>query len=194
MPAQIASLLQSKTAKTWHWNFANRYGQTNGQGNMVLSTFSLDGSSDHLLSYDRSVARVAVIVNGIRVNVFSTHLDPDSSSRRTTQMKELTAYAATFPEQRVLAGDFNAWPGAGELVNMTGLYYDSWAKSKSEGTAVSYSGNEAGNTRNSRIDYVFFSKSASRLVLKETRVFDVRDSNGVMPSDHRPVMATYEVK
>ena len=194
MPAKLVSLLQSKTGKTWYWNFANRYGQTNGQGNLLLSTFPLEASSDHLLSYSRSVARVAVIVNGIRVNVFSTHLDADSGSRRATQMKELTGWASTFPEQRVIAGDFNAWPGGWELVNMTGLYYDSWAKAKSAGTAVAYSGNEAGNTRNSRIDYVFFSKSASRLVLKETRVYDVRDSSGVMPSDHRPVMATYEVK
>ena len=31
-------------------------------------------------------------------------------------------------------------------------------------------------------------------ILKETRVFDTRNSSGVMPSDHRPLMATYEVR
>jgi endonuclease/exonuclease/phosphatase family metal-dependent hydrolase len=77
---------------------------------------------------------------------------------------------------------------------MTSVAYDAWAVAKANGTAVAYSGNEAGNTRNSRIDYVFYSKSASRLVLKGAQVFDTRDSKGVMPSDHRPVMATFEVK
>jgi endonuclease/exonuclease/phosphatase family metal-dependent hydrolase len=192
--AKLVSLVQTKTGRAWYWNFAQRYGQTNGQGNLLLSTFPLESSSDYLLSYDRSVARIAIVVNGIRVNVFSTHLDADSSSRRATQMKQLTGWASTYTEQRILAGDFNAWPGATEIANMTGLYYDSWAKAKSAGTAVAYSGNEAGNTRNSRIDYIWFSKTASRLVLKEARVFDTRDANGVMPSDHRPLMATYEVK
>ena len=48
---------------------------------------------------------------------------------------------------------------------MTSSHYDAWAKAKSEGTAVAYSGNEAGNTRNSRIDYVWQSKGATSLVL-----------------------------
>ena len=41
---------------------------------------------------------------------------------------------------------------------------------------------------------MFYSKGATRLKLKEARVFDTRNSSGVMPSDHRPVMATFEVK
>jgi len=128
------------------------------------------------------------------VNVFSTHLDADSSTRRATQMKELKSWAATYPEQRIPAGDFNAWPGASEITNMTSAYYDAWAEAVADNTDVAYSGNTAGNTRNSRIDYVWFSKGATRLHLRQARVFDVRDSNGVMPSDHRPVMATFEVK
>jgi endonuclease/exonuclease/phosphatase family metal-dependent hydrolase len=61
----------------------------------VLSTYPIESDDDYALSYDRSVARIAVIVNGIRVNVYSTHLDADSSSRRTTQMKQLIAWATT---------------------------------------------------------------------------------------------------
>jgi endonuclease/exonuclease/phosphatase family metal-dependent hydrolase len=77
---------------------------------------------------------------------------------------------------------------------MTSRHHDSWARAQSQSRAVAYSGNSAGNTRNGRIDYVFYSKGASRLSLTETRVFDVRDSRGVMPSDHRPVMATFSVR
>jgi endonuclease/exonuclease/phosphatase family metal-dependent hydrolase len=193
-PARFASMLKSKTGKTWYYNFAHRTGGTNGQGNLLLSTFPIESDDDYELSYSRSVARIAVIVNGIRVNVYSTHLDADSSSRRTTQMRELTAWADNYPEQRILAGDYNAWPGATEITNMTSKHYDAWAVAVQNDVDVAYSGNTAGNTRNSRIDYVFYSKGASRLRLREARVFDTRNSSGVMPSDHRPLMATFEVK
>jgi len=140
------------------------------------------------------VARIAIIVKGVRVNLYSTHLDADSSSRRTTQIKELKAWADNFPEQRIILGDFNAWSGTNEIAQMTGAYTDAWAKAKSEDIEVAYPGNAAGNTRNSRIDYAFYSKQASRLKLKKVQVFDIRNGKGVMPSDHRPLMATFEVK
>ena len=193
-PARYASLLKSATGKTWYYKFAQREGLTNGQGNLILSTFPIEDSDGYELSYARSVARVQILVNGIRVNVFSTHLDSESSSYRKTQMSQLKSWASSFAQQHVVAGDFNAWPGATEIATMTSSFYDAWAEAKSDGTAVAYSGNEAGNTRNSRIDYVWFSRYATRLVLRGARVFDTRDSSGVMPSDHRPVMATFDVK
>jgi endonuclease/exonuclease/phosphatase family metal-dependent hydrolase len=109
-------------------------------------------------------------------------------------MKQLTAWADNYPEQRILAGDYNAWPGAVEIDVMTAKHNDSWAVAVQNNTDIAYAGNTAGNTRNSRIDYVFYSKGATRLKLKEARVFDTRTSSGVMPSDHRPLMATFEVK
>ena len=109
-------------------------------------------------------------------------------------MRELLSWADNYPEQRILAGDFNAWPGATELGIMKADYKDAWAVAQSLDVDVAYSGNTAGNTRNSRIDYIWHSEGASRLKLKQVRVFDVRNSSGVMPSDHRPLMATYEVK
>ena len=193
-PARFAAMLKTLTGKTWYYHFAHRTGGTRGQGNLLLSTFPIESRGEFLLSYSRSVARIAIVVNGIRVNVFSTHLDAESSSRRATQMQELTRWAATFPEQRILAGDYNAWPGASEIANMTTAHLDAWAEAKKKGVAVAYEGNTAGNTRNSRIDYIFYSKGASRLLLKQARVYDTRNSKGVMPSDHRPLTATFEVR
>ena len=193
-PARFASLLKSKTGKTWYYAFAQRDGNTNGQGNLLLTTFPIESKGGYELSYSRSVARIAIIVNGIRVNVYSTHLDADSSSRRTTQMKELKAWADNYPEQRILAGDYNAWPGATEISQMTSGHYDTWALAVSQNIDVAYSGNTAGNTRNSRIDYIFSSKGATRLKLTKSQVFDTRNSSGVMPSDHRPLMSTFEVR
>ncbi len=193
-PARFAALLRARTGKTWRYNFAQNSGGSKGQGNLILTTYDIESDDDHELSHTRAVARIAIIVNGIRVNLYSTHLDAESSSRRATQMRELTGWADNFPEQRILVGDFNAWPGASEIANMTKGHTDAWAAAKKSGDDVSYSGNSAGNTRNSRIDYVFYSKGATKLKLKEARVFDMRDSKGVMPSDHRPIMATFDVK
>lgn len=193
-PARFAALLRAKTGRTWRYKFAQNSGNSRGQGNLLLTTYDIESSDSEELSYTRAVARIAIIVNGIRVNVFSTHLDSESSSRRRTQMGELIRFANRFPEQRILPGDYNAWPGAGEIDLMTSGHHDGWALAYRSSLSVAYSGNTAGNTRNSRIDYVFHSRGASRLRLTQARVFDTRDSSGRMPSDHRPLMVTYEVR
>jgi len=77
---------------------------------------------------------------------------------------------------------------------MTKTYFDSWAEAKADGTAVAFADDPNGNTRNSRIDYIYFSRSASGLALKSTQVYDTRDANGVMPSDHRPLLSVFTVK
>ena len=38
------------------------------------------------------------------------------------------------------------------------------------------------------------SHTATNLVLKSCQVYDARDANGVMPSDHRPIMSVFTVK
>jgi endonuclease/exonuclease/phosphatase family metal-dependent hydrolase len=100
----------------------------------------------------------------------------------------------SFAEQRIVCGDFNAWPGSTENATMKQAYYDTWAEAQADNTDIAYAGNTAGNTRNSRIDYIYQSRGASALQLKFSQVFDVRDANGVMPSDHRPVMSVFTVK
>jgi endonuclease/exonuclease/phosphatase family metal-dependent hydrolase len=188
-PARYVARLQSLTGKTWYSHFAQRDGGSTGQGNLILSTFPFEDKQSYVLSYSRSVSRAQILVNGIRVNLFGTHLDSDYADRRAQQMKELKYWASNFSQQWISMGDFNAWPGAWEIATMTSSFYDAWARAVSMGIAVAYAGNEAGNTRNSRIDYVFYSHSASRLYLKETRVL-----NTGTVSDHRPVIATFEVR
>jgi endonuclease/exonuclease/phosphatase family metal-dependent hydrolase len=193
-PAEITSRLRAKTGRPWYSHFAQRDGGSRGQGNLLLTTFEIESADTKLLSYSRSVGRIAFIVNGIRVNAFSTHLDHESSTRRSAQMAELTGWTATNAEQRIIAGDFNAKPTSWELGRMTTSHVDSWAAAQRAGDAVGEGGNVSGNTRRGRIDFVFFSKGASRLRLTAVRVFDVRDSSGEMPSDHRPMLATFEVR
>jgi endonuclease/exonuclease/phosphatase family metal-dependent hydrolase len=103
-------------------------------------------------------------------------------------------WAGGLAEQRIVCGDFNASASTTESNTMKASYLDSWAEAKADGTAVAYAGNDAGNTRNGRIDYIYYSKNATKLRLVKSQVFDVRDSKGVMPSDHRPVMSTFAVQ
>jgi endonuclease/exonuclease/phosphatase (EEP) superfamily protein YafD len=80
---------------------------------------------------------------------------------------------------------------------MKAVFVDSWLEADVSPTAdaISYPGNTRfGATKNSRIDYVFYSQAASQLVLKRAEVFDTRSATGVMPSDHKPLMVTFEVR
>jgi endonuclease/exonuclease/phosphatase (EEP) superfamily protein YafD len=55
-------------------------------------------------------------------------------------------------------------------------------------------GDERCSRCDSRIDYVFYSRSEEHLTLKTVQVVDTRDANGVMPSDHRPVLVEFMVQ
>ena len=102
----------------------------------MLSRFPFESSGDHQLSSSRSVARATIIVNGIRVNVFSTHLSNESQSTRVRQMSQLTSWAATYPEQRIIAGDFNCY---GSWIDpMETAYVDAWALAASKGYAIGF--------------------------------------------------------
>ena len=187
-PAVLESALESRTGVPWYGCFAQRIGAAAGQGNLVLSRIRIQSCDTHLLTAMRSVARATLTVDGVTVTVFSTHLDDGSAATRTTQVAELVAWAATAPAERILMGDFNASPGAAELERLRAGWDDAWAAAVTAGSAVSYPGNTAGNTRNSRIDYIWRSKGAARLTLQSAQVYDT----GTI-SDHRPVSATYAV-
>ena len=64
---------------------------------------------------------------------------------------------------------------------------------KTKYAATAFDGNN-GETKNGRIDYLFYSKASANLAVKSSQVYDTRDSSGQMPSDHRPVLTTFVVK
>jgi endonuclease/exonuclease/phosphatase family metal-dependent hydrolase len=190
----MAALMKQYTGKTWYYEFTTATGSLNGNGNLILSRFPFDTTEIRTLSHSRAAVNVVINVNGRAINITSTHLDADSTSYRLQEIGELTAWQKGLAEPRIIAGDFNAWPSTTENTTMKATYVDSWAQAQTDGTAVAYPGNTAGNTRNSRIDYIYYSKGATVLKLVSSQVFDVRDANGVMPSDHRPVLSTFTVK
>ena len=191
---QIADRLRSRTGETWTYHWIQKWGAATGEGEAVMTRLDVDATDDYLLTVQRSVAMVRLNVNGRIVNVFSTHLDHQSSSTRLAQVRQLQTWMATHAEQRIVAGDFNGWPGTQEINQMQTLYNDGWAVARSAGVAYSYPDNPDGNTRNSRIDYVWSSKGATYLRVTRAQVYDTRDSSGRKPSDHNPLIVTYQVQ
>lgn len=196
--ALYKSKLEARTGVRWYtWDIQD-YGDWYAYGirNAILSKIPFNSTYRHEFSVgkDRTVGGVSITVNGRNINFMSTHFDPDSSSNRVTQARELVAYAANFAENRIMLGDFNDQPTSTAMLTIINKYFDGWAVAKSQGIAYSPPDNPYGYTRNSRIDYVFYSRSEANLTLKKVEVVETRDSNGYMPSDHRPLVAVFSVQ
>ena len=134
-------------------------------------------------------------MNGRVITLMQTHLDPDSPDYRLTEAKQVLLWSSAHLENRIIAGDFNAWPDQSSIAEMSKTYVDSWTQATTLGKAVAFAGNSpVGATKKGRIDYIFYSRGASDLSLVQSQVYDLRDAAGVMPSDHRPVVSTFDVK
>jgi endonuclease/exonuclease/phosphatase family metal-dependent hydrolase len=191
------ALLQQKTGRTWYYVFAQEFGQwaSNGKGNLILSTYPINVEERYELmrNADRSIALAEITVNGRQITIMNTHLDPYDPALRLVQATEVTTWGAAQPENRILTGDMNAWPDQTSIAQLNKFYNDSWTAAVQKGAATAFAGNN-GETKNGRIDYIFYSKSASNLTVKSSQVYDTRDASGAMPSDHRPVLTTFIVK
>jgi endonuclease/exonuclease/phosphatase family metal-dependent hydrolase len=196
-PEVYKALLEQKTGKTWYYVFAQEFGQwtANGKGNLILSSFPIEALDRYELvnNNDRSIAMARISVGGRPITLLSTHLDPYDQSLRLRQATETMAWAETHPENRILMGDMNAWPDQTSIAQFNIGYNDSWAVAAANGSAIAFPGNN-GQTKNGRIDYIFYSKTSPNLSVLSSQVYDTRDVNGLMPSDHRPVLTTFVVQ
>jgi endonuclease/exonuclease/phosphatase family metal-dependent hydrolase len=196
--ALYKSLLESRTGVKWYVWDAQAYGVWDDKGlhNAVFSKIPFSATYRHIYSAGKlkTVGGVTITYNGRNINFMSTHFDPYSGTYRLTQAKDLVSYMTGFAQNRIVAGDFNDQPTDTPITTITATYYDAWAEAKKAGIAYSAPDNPYGNTRNSRIDYIFYSKQELHLTLKKVQVVDTRDANGVMPSDHRPVVAEFLVQ
>jgi endonuclease/exonuclease/phosphatase family metal-dependent hydrolase len=202
-PARYKSLLQSKTGRTWYAHFAQEYGawSSPGKGHLILSRYPFDSKSYDTTTASSglkgagAVSQASIIVNGRRINLIIGHLDPSSSTMRLIQARDVISWASTFAENRIITGDMNAWPDQSSIAEYNKTYYDSWTVAASKGAAYEFSGlSPDGATKKGRIDYVFYSRKSPNLAVVSSKVYDTRDSSGYMPSDHRPVVTTFEVR
>jgi endonuclease/exonuclease/phosphatase family metal-dependent hydrolase len=196
-PARYEALMEQSTGRKWYALFSQEFGDwsANGKGHLILSTYPLEWTAREAISYDRVIGAAGITVNGRSLSLIVTHLDPDSQSRRLAQAKEVTAWSASLAENRILTGDMNAWPDQTSIAHLNTKYRDSWTDATTKGKVLQFSDlSPAGATKNGRIDYIYFSKGATNLGVLQSQVFDTRDANNVRPSDHRPVLTTFEVR
>ena len=184
----IVSALKAKTGVAWYISYS-------GLGNLVISRLAPTATSRCVYPDGvRYSAHLAAVVNGRPINVWSIHTTVDSADSRLAEVKGLQTCSLSWPQARILAGDYNMQEGSTEYVQAVIGHTDAWLAAKALGTAVNYSGNCDGCTRSSRIDYVFTSTGATFLTLKSARIVDTRNANGDMPSDHKPLVIEYDVK
>jgi endonuclease/exonuclease/phosphatase family metal-dependent hydrolase len=214
IPSTIAvnlrDLVAQKTGQTWYYYHVAKYSGTT-EGNLILSRYPILSSDYRYLSYQRSVAQARISIGGRNINIFATHLDPDSSGARATEVGELKSFASGFAEPRIICGDFNAGPDTSEVSDMTSGYYDSWMQALNSSSATAYPDNPLGaqtRTRRGRIDYIWYSNGTNYLALRNAQIPDSRNLNdrnvvvylgtlddlGVRPSDHNQVVATFDIR
>lgn len=196
-PARYEALMEQHTGRQWYALFSQEFGDwsANGKGHLILSTYPLEWTAREAISYDRVIGAAGITVNGRSLSLIVTHLDPYSHTRRLTQAREVTSWSASLAENRILTGDMNAWPDQTSIAHLNTQYRDSWTDATNTNKAFQFSGlSPDGATKKGRIDYIYFSKGARNLGVLQSQVVDTRDGNGVRPSDHRPVLTTFEVR
>jgi len=115
-----------------------------------------------------------------------THPDPSSPNKRNAELaKFLIELDRTIALKVIVGGDFNAVPTSVEMAPWPILYKDAWTEAIKLGTATSFIAN--GITHGShRIDYIWsLGWRTSSCSVPDTSI------NGVFPSDHHPVVATF---
>lgn len=186
--SNIVNPLNSLTGVKWTVAFS-------GKGNLLLSR--IGGANINNCLYDPSIPanapHMTVSVNGRSISLFSAQMNVYSASSRATEIATEQSCASTWPQAWVMAGDYNMQYGSTEYYVAAKNYTDAWPAATALGTATNYPDNCDGCTRNSRIDYQFLSNYATFMKVKSAQIFDTRDANGVMPSDHKPFLVTYTV-
>lgn len=202
-PEIIRTQLQQLTGRTWYSHFIQEFGNwsSSGKGHQILSVYPFDSigytttTPSSGLKWAGAIGQATFTLNYRTVNLFVAHLDPYDQGMRLIQARDVLGWASGFGENRILTGDMNAWPDQSSILEINNTYHDSWTVALNQGTAsASGSITPYGATKNGRIDYIFYSKYASNLVVIDSRVYDLRDSSGHAPSDHRPVLTTFEVR
>ena len=126
-------------------------------------------------------AEAVVLVRGVPVHVYATHLDyrADPAVRELQVADTLRILAADRPGARqVLLGDFNAGPGAPELAPLWTRLADAWTSAE---PGLTYPADVPAK----RIDYVTVSPGVR---VRNAAVLDT------LASDHRPVVADLLVR
>ena len=183
MPVTYPERLRQLTGQTWYSTWAGGGNCASGcQGILILSRLPIVESTVATFT-GAATARIAVSVGGVRVNLISLHLEYYDTSRRTTQLLQIMEWARQFGGPRIVGGDFNSWWGEWWITQMETEYTDTWQDiTGGEGDGYTLNGTV-------RFDYLFRAHDqSSRITPTACWV------HSTALSDHRPVVADYQVQ
>lgn len=158
-------------------------------GNAILSKFLAEQvviqplpyteATPELTTYPRGAVAIRFSMsNGKVLRFVSTHFQHNLPTDRVSQARAINAHFAADPGDVLLAGDINATPDS-EPVR---ILEQAWHNALDE----EHTPTAPANNPRSRIDYIFF--RGQHLKLVESRVIPE-----AMASDHRPVLAVFEI-
>ncbi|MDF2714060.1 MAG: hypothetical protein K0R28_985 [Paenibacillus sp.] len=126
------------------------------------------------------LAEVLLDVRGVRVKVYSAHLDfrPEAAIR-SIQVKEMLEVMSENEYEKIVLGDFNAKTSNPELAPLFSTFYDTWAHSRSE-PGFTFPARKP----NRKIDHILVSRGI------RTKSADIVET---LASDHRPIVAEVTV-
>lgn len=189
-PVMFETELERLTGVNWARVWAPVTASRGTEGNLVLtrltvtafSTFQMHATTNYTaIGPNRSVAQATVLVGGVPVHVFSTHLDYANSTYRTAQLLDLMEWLPSFKGRQLVGGDFNSTPGTYWINTMLSEYYDTWQD-------VTGSASGGGTINGVRFDYLF----RGRLFGDGIQPVSIKVLTTTL-SDHSPVMADYTV-
>jgi PKD repeat protein len=209
-PALITALMEAKTGIKWYNHYVPKFAGC-PEGVMILSKWPIVSTSEYFMSYQMPIAEATLDVNGKHVSFFATHFQwpKGADYERQVEANQLVAFAARFPEPRIIGGDLNAQVYTSAVNTILQQYDGGWDAALSKGVATAYPANPAATstrTRKSRIDHIFYSKSglsvtgaevpdqrapgtASKVVVR----IGTTDDEGVRPSDHNFMEVTFNL-
>ena len=166
-------------------------------GTLILSRYPMTGCETRALprtgdNEQRGLTRAIVEARGVRLQVYNTHLHVTAADRRLQSADLARAVDAAPPGPKILLGDFNARPDAGELDPILTRFTDAWVQA-GRPTADNPHGLTSPARLDapprSRIDYVFVSPG---IAVRSARV--PVDANTRLASDHYPVVVQFDVE
>ena len=209
-PVLITALMETKTGIKWYNHYVPKFAGS-PEGVMILSKWPIVSTAGYFMSFQMPIAEATLDVNGKHVSFFATHFQwPEGAdAERQVEATQLVAFAARFPEPRIIGGDLNAQVYTSAVNTILEQYDGGWDAAVSKGVATAYPANPASTntrTRRSRIDHVFYSKGDSGISVTGAEVPDQRapgtaskvvvrigttDDEGVRPSDHNFMEVTF---
>jgi endonuclease/exonuclease/phosphatase family metal-dependent hydrolase len=183
MPTTYPERLRQITGQQWYSKWAPGDSCGGGcQGTLILSRLPIVDSS-HTVFSGTPVGRVAVDVGGVRVNLFTVHLEYYDTSKRSSQLQQLMDWTRQFGGPRIVGGDFNSWWDEWWIHHMETEYTDTWQDVTGS--------EENGYTLNGavRFDYLFRAHEGNWRLTPVSA--DVRWTS---LSDHAPLVAEYTVR